>query len=105
MAVGLARRPLEAKAFYATVAIATLAGVAANFVGLDPIRALYWSAVINGVVAAPVLAIMMWLAAQPRIMGELTIGLPLKIGGWIATAIVAAGVVTMGIVAALDLVR
>jgi hypothetical protein len=50
-------------------------------------------------------AIMMWLAAQPRIMGELTIGLPLKIGGWIATAIVAAGVVTMGIVAALDLVR
>ncbi len=101
--VGLSRGPLEAKAFYATVGIATLAGVAANFIGLDPIRALYWSAVINGIVAAPVLATMIWLAAQPGIMGELTIGLPLKIGGWIATAVVAAGVVTMGITAALEL--
>jgi len=45
---------------------------------------------------------MMWLAARPRVMGELTIGLPLKIGGWIATAIVAAGVVTMGVTAALE---
>lgn len=101
--VGLSRGPLEAKAFYATVGIATLAGVAANFIGLDPIRALYWSAVINGIVAAPVPATMMWLAAQRGIMGELTIGLPLKIGGWIATAVVAAGVVTMGITAALEL--
>ena len=58
---------------------------------------------INGIVAAPVPATMMWLAAQRGIMGELTIGLPLKIGGWIATAVVAAGVVTMGITAALEL--
>jgi hypothetical protein len=59
--------------------------------------------VINGIVAAPVLAIMMWLAAQPRIMGEITIGLPLQIGGWIASAIVAAGVVTMAVTGALKL--
>jgi Mn2+/Fe2+ NRAMP family transporter len=68
--VGLARGPLEAKAFYATVAVATLAGMVANFVGLDPIRALCWSAVVNGMVATPLLAIMRWIAAQPRITGE-----------------------------------
>jgi Mn2+/Fe2+ NRAMP family transporter len=103
--VGLARAPLEAKAFYATVALATLAGVAANFGGLNPIRALYWSAVINGIVAAPVLAIMTWLASQPRIMGEFAIGRPLRVGGWIATAVVAASVLAMAFAAALDFVR
>jgi Mn2+/Fe2+ NRAMP family transporter len=94
--VGLGRAPLEARAFYITIAIATLAGVVANFAGLDPIRALYWSAVINGIVATPVLAVMMWIAAQPRIMGDFTIGMPLRIGGWIATIIVAASVAAMG---------
>jgi Mn2+/Fe2+ NRAMP family transporter len=103
--VGLARSPLEAKAFYATVAVATLAGIAANFAGLDPIRALYWSAVINGIVAAPVLAVMMWIAAQPRIMGDFTIGMPLKLGGWIATAVVAASVGAMGVAAGLEFAR
>src|SRR6185295_6099630 len=53
--VGLARQPMEAKAFYATVAFATLIGMGLNFTPLNPIRALYWSAVINGVVAVPVM--------------------------------------------------
>jgi Mn2+/Fe2+ NRAMP family transporter len=100
--VGLARGLLEAKAFYATVAVATLAGVAANLTGLNPIRALYWSAVVAGVVATPMLAIMMWLASQPRIMGAFTIEMPLKIGGWIATAVMAASVVAMGVTAVLE---
>ena len=76
-----------------------------HFAGLDPIPALYWSAVMNGVVARPVLAGMMWIAAQPRIMGEFTIGNPLRISGWIATAVVAASVVAMGITAVPELVR
>jgi len=96
--VGLGRNPLEAKPFYATIAIATIAGVCANFLGLDPMRALYWSAVINGIVAAPVLAVMTRLAARPR---ELTIGTALRIGGWTAATVVAATVVAMGVTMAL----
>ena len=53
---GLDRKPLDAKAFYGTIAVSTLIGVVINFVGLDPIKALFWSAVINGVVAAPLMA-------------------------------------------------
>lgn len=88
--VGLARRPMEAKAFYATTAAATLVGIAFNFTGVDPIRALYWSAVINGVIAVPIMAVMMLMAAQPRVMGEMTIPLPLRIAGWISVAVMAA---------------
>jgi Mn2+/Fe2+ NRAMP family transporter len=70
---GLARQPIEAKAFYAVICIATIVGIIMNFTPIDPIRALYWSAVINGVVAVPVMAIMMWLAAAPRVMGDFAI--------------------------------
>jgi Mn2+/Fe2+ NRAMP family transporter len=104
MAGRLARAPLEAKAFYATLVIAALAGIAANFAGVDAIGALYWSAVINGIVATPVLVMMMWIAAHPRIMSDFVIGVPLRVGGWIATAIVAAGVAAMGGAAVLEIV-
>jgi Mn2+/Fe2+ NRAMP family transporter len=70
---GLDRRPMEAKAFYAVICIATIVGMIMNFTPIDPIRALYWSAVINGVVAVPVMAIMMWLAAAPKVMGEFVV--------------------------------
>ena len=93
--VGLARQPKEARAFYATLAAATLGGVAANLTGIDPIRALGWSAVVNGVVAAPVLAVMVRIAARPRVMGEFAISLPLRVGGWIAAALMAASVLAM----------
>lgn len=93
--VGLGRRPLEAKAFYATVALATLAGIAVNLVGIDPIRALTWSAVVNGVIAAPVLAVMLRLASRPEVMGGFTLSLPLRVGGWIAVLVVAATVLAM----------
>jgi Mn2+/Fe2+ NRAMP family transporter len=66
---GLARQPMEAKAFYPVICIATIM----NFIPIDPIRALYWSAVINGVVAIPVMAIMMWLAAAPKLMGDFVV--------------------------------
>ena len=69
---GLDRRPREAKAFYATIAAATLGGVALSFTALDPIRALYWSAVINGILAVPLMAIMVMMASSPRVMGRLT---------------------------------
>jgi NRAMP (natural resistance-associated macrophage protein)-like metal ion transporter len=86
---GLDRRPKEAKAFYATIAVATLCGAALNFTPLDPVKALYWSAVINGVLATPLMAVMMVIATNPRIMGELTLPRPMLIGGWLATAVMA----------------
>ena len=92
---GLARLPRKAMAFYATIAIATLLGVGINFSPLDPIKALFWSAVINGVVAVPVMAIIMAMAAQPKVMGQFILPLPLRVVGWLATSVMAAVVVAM----------
>ncbi len=86
---GLDRRPREAKAFYATIAAATLGGAALNFTALDPVKALYWSAVVNGVLAAPLMAVMMLIATNPRVMGRLTLPGFMVIGGWLATAAMA----------------
>jgi NRAMP (natural resistance-associated macrophage protein)-like metal ion transporter len=86
---GLDHRPKEAKAFYATIAIATLGGVALNFTTLDPVKALYWSAVINGVLAAPIMALMMIIAMNKRIMGKLVLPIPMIVLGWLATAVMA----------------
>jgi NRAMP (natural resistance-associated macrophage protein)-like metal ion transporter len=84
---GLDRRLFKAKSFYATIAVSTLAGVALNFTSVNPVKALYWSAVVNGVAAAPVMAIVMLIAGNARIMGRLTVPAPLRIVGWTATAI------------------
>jgi Mn2+/Fe2+ NRAMP family transporter len=86
---GLDRRPKEAKAFYATIAVATLGGVALNFTSIDPVKALYWSAVVNGLLAAPVMAVMMVIAMNRRIMGRLTLPRPMLAVGWLATIIMA----------------
>ena len=92
---GLARQPMEAKAFYAVISIATIVGMIMNFSPVDPIRALYWSAVINGVVAVPVMAIMMWLAAAPKVMGEFAVTGLVKTLGWAATGVMAVAVLAM----------
>lgn len=86
---------MEAKAFYATVTIATILGVIMNFTPLDPIKALYWSAVVNGIVAVPVMAAMMVLASQPRIMGAFAVGSVLKVFGWVATVAMGAAATAM----------
>ena len=86
---GLDHRFKEAQAFYATIAVATLAGVALNFTPLDPVKALYWSAVVNGVLAAPLMAVMMIMAVNPRVMGRLTLSRPMQWLGWLATGVMA----------------
>jgi Mn2+/Fe2+ NRAMP family transporter len=93
--VGLARVPLRAKASYATIAVGMALGVALNFSAIDPIRALYWSAVLNGVVAMPVMVMMMRLTMRPSVMAEFTLPLPLQVMGWLATATMVATVVAM----------
>ena len=84
---GLDRKPREAKAFYGAIAVATLAGVAINFIGIDPMRALYWAAVVNGMLAPPLMLVTMLIARNPKAMGELTISRKLAFGGWLSTAV------------------
>ena len=93
--VGLARQPKEACAFYLSLAVATLIGVGLNFTPINPIKALYWSAVINGVVAVPVMVILMLMTAERGIMGEFTVKGWLRALGWLSTAAMAACVVGM----------
>jgi NRAMP (natural resistance-associated macrophage protein)-like metal ion transporter len=92
---GLARNPLDAKAFYGAIAAATLIGVAINFVDLDPIKALFWSAVINGVVAVPLMIVIMLMAMQREVMGAFTLPPLLWVMGWLSTAVMTAAVVAM----------
>jgi NRAMP (natural resistance-associated macrophage protein)-like metal ion transporter len=94
---GLARKPDAARAFYATIALATMIGALINFSPVNPIKALYWSAVINGVVAVPAMAIMMAMTGNPKIMGDFVITGLVRSIGWIATGVMAAAVVGMGV--------
>ena len=98
---GLARKPLHAKAFYATIVIATLAGIAFTFSPLDPIKALFWSAVINGVVSVPVMAMMMLITSNKKIMGKFVLTGALKYIGWLATAVMGLAAVGMVVTAQL----
>jgi len=75
--------------------VASAAGIALNLTPLDPIKALYWSAVINGVVAVPLMIVMMLMGSQAKVMGDFTMPLPLKIFGWLATATMAAAAIVM----------
>lgn len=81
---GLDRLPQKAKAFYGAIATGTLCGVALNFTALDPIKMLYWSAVVNGILAAPLMAMLMFIASNQRIMGRMTISPLMRFGGWVA---------------------
>jgi NRAMP (natural resistance-associated macrophage protein)-like metal ion transporter len=84
---GLDRKPKEAKAFYTAIAFATLAGAGLNFTSIDPVKALYWSAVVNGLLSSPLMAVMMVIGSNKRIMGRLALPFPLLIGGWVATLV------------------
>lgn len=92
---GLDRKPLDARAFYGAIAVATLIGTGINFVGLDPIKALFWSAVLNGVVAVPLMGVIMVMAIQPKVMGRFTLPRVLWGMGWLSTAVMAVAVVIM----------
>jgi Mn2+/Fe2+ NRAMP family transporter len=92
---GLDRKPLDAKAFYGTIAVSTLVGIGINFVGLDPIKALFWSAVINGVVAVPLMAIIMLMAMRQDVMGRFVLPRALWAMGWLCTVVMAIVVAIM----------
>jgi NRAMP (natural resistance-associated macrophage protein)-like metal ion transporter len=92
---GLGWLPQEAKHFYATIVGGTVIGVAINFINIDPIKALFWTAVINGVVAVPLMVMMMLMTMRREVMGQFTLPRPLWAIGWVSTAAMAAAVVTM----------
>jgi Mn2+/Fe2+ NRAMP family transporter len=98
---GLDREPGKARAFYATIAAATLLGIVLNLTPIDPIAALFWSAVINGVVAVPVMAVMMLIATNAKIMRRFKLGMALTVTGWIATAVMAVAAIGMAVTALL----
>ena len=91
----LERTPMRAKQFYAIIAISTLIGIALGFTSIDPIKALYWSAVINGVISVPIMALMMLMAVRTEIMGQFVISTGLRVLGWLATLMMAAAVCAM----------
>lgn len=87
---GLDRKWWEAKAFYGVIAVATLGGVALNLIGVDPMKALYWTAVVNGLLAPPLMVVVMLMARNSEVMGKLTISRPLAAVGWASTAVMTA---------------
>ena len=93
--VGLAQRPGRARAFYGTIAAATFVGAVMNFSSLDPIKALFWSAVINGVAAVPIMVMIMLMGSRQRVMGQFTLTPWLLALGWLATAVMAVAAIGM----------
>lgn len=93
--IGLGRELPQAKGFYLIVTVATLLGVALNFTPIDPIKALFWSAVINGVTAVPIMVVIMFMASRSDVMGRFVITRRLKVLGWLATAVMTLAVLVM----------
>lgn len=92
---GLELKLGDARGFYGVIAIATLVGIVLCFTPIDPMRALYWSAVINGVIAVPIMAVMVALACNSNVMGPLTISTRLKVLGWLSTTVMGIAVIAM----------
>jgi Mn2+/Fe2+ NRAMP family transporter len=93
--VGLAKQAGRARGFYGTIVAATVLGAMLNFSPIDPIKALFWSAVINGIVAAPVMAIMMLMTRRREVMGDFVLPPALLVLGWLATGVMAVAVVVL----------
>jgi Mn2+/Fe2+ NRAMP family transporter len=92
---GFGEAPRPGPAFYGTIALATFVGAILNFTPLDPIKALFWSAVINGVTAVPIMVMIMLMASRKKVMGPFALGPLLKAFGWLATAVMAIAAVGM----------
>lgn len=92
---GLEQRPWEAVGFYTVITLATLLGIAIDWSDIDPIQALFWSAVINGVVAVPIMVAMMLVVSHRKAMGKFTASGKLRFFGWAATSVMAVAAVAM----------
>ncbi|MBS0477698.1 MAG: divalent metal cation transporter [Proteobacteria bacterium] len=91
----LEHKPARAKAFYAVIALGMVAGVAIDWSPINPMKALFWSAVINGVVAVPVLVVLMILVSRRDVMHDFVAPPSLKLFGWLTVGVMAASAVAM----------
>lgn len=92
---GLDQHYSEARGFYAILVGSTLIGTAVDFTPLDPIKALFYSALVNGVIAVPIMAMLVLLASKPSVLGPFVLGARLKALAWLATALMATAVGAM----------
>ncbi|VVE36009.1 Divalent metal cation transporter MntH [Pandoraea eparura] len=92
---GLERKPAAAHGFYGIIALSMLVATGIQYSPISPMKALFWSAVINGVVAVPLMIVVLLLAARPSVMGQFTASRPILALGWIATAVMGAAVMAM----------
>ena len=92
---GLERKAVDARGFYGVIAVSVLAGLGIQYSPISPMKALFWSAVINGVVAVPLMVVIILLVSKKSVMGDFTASRPLIILGWIATAVMGAAAVRM----------
>ena len=92
---GLEHRARDAKGFYGVIAISLLAGFAIQYSPISPMRALFWSAVINGVIALPLMAVIIVLASKKSVMGDYTASRSMVILGWVAVAVMGAAALGM----------
>ena len=92
---GLERKATDARGFYGVIAVSVLAGLVIQYSPISPMKALFWSAVINGVVAVPLMVVIILLVSKKSVMGAFTASRPLIILGWIATAVMGAAAVRM----------
>jgi NRAMP (natural resistance-associated macrophage protein)-like metal ion transporter len=92
---GLELKAKDARGFYGVIAVSVLIGLALEYTPINPIKALFWSAIINGVVAVPLLAIIVLLASRKSVMGEYTASRSLVVLGWVSTAVMAVAALCM----------
>jgi NRAMP (natural resistance-associated macrophage protein)-like metal ion transporter len=92
---GLSHGFREARGFYLIIVVATGIGTGMSMLEVDPIKALVWSAIVNGVISVPIMVAMMWIGQSGRIMGRLTMSRRHRVFGWAATAVMAAAVLVM----------
>jgi len=92
---GLNKHLFQASGFYAIIALGTVLGVLLNAFEFNPMTALYWSAVINGIVAVPLMVIIMLLSSSRTVMGRFIASTKLKWGGWLATVVMAIAALAM----------
>jgi Mn2+/Fe2+ NRAMP family transporter len=93
--IGLEHDFSEARPFYVTIAGATLAGLGVALLPIDPIKALIWSAVLNGVIVVPIIGAMMIVASRREIMGDFTANLWQRVLGWLTLVLMAAAAIGM----------
>ena len=92
---GMERKATDARGFYSVIAISVLIGMILEYTPINPMKALFWSAVINGIVAVPLLGIITHLASSNAVMGSYAVGMPIRALGWCATGIMGLAAIAM----------